>query len=143
MSPNPGTKVYLHIKTVESKPSLWKKIKERISTWNDHLRASSKSLKAHFAIKNSPVQTARFPQKTYHRKFLPGIRTSVSELSRNPLRSLATIFIIALVLSTLSLAIIVSFLTEEAIRIVNTKLDFSIEVQEDITRDQIQPLMRG
>lgn len=77
----------------------------------------------------------------YRKKLFPGIRTSMAELSRNPLRSLATIFIIALVLSTLSLAIIVSFLTEEAIRIVNTKLDFSIEVQDTASLDDLQPLI--
>ncbi len=143
MPPSESTKVYLHIKTVEKKPSLWKKLKGKLQVWRDHFKASSEALKSRFPKQERTPAIVRMPvkAKAYRRKILPGITTSLSEIFRNPLRSLATIFIIALVLSTLSLAIIVSFLTEEAIRIVNTKLDFSIEVKDNVTLDQIQPLM--
>lgn len=67
---------------------------------------------------------------------------SLYELRRNILRSLATILIISLVLSTLSIALVVSFLTEAGISIINTKIDTSIEIQETATFDAVQPLIQ-
>ncbi len=67
---------------------------------------------------------------------------SLHELRRNILRSLATILIISLVLSTLSIALVVSFLTEAGISIINTKIDTSIEIQETATFDAVQPLIQ-
>ncbi len=133
-----GTKVYLHIKTVESKPSFWQKVMGKLKELSQKIKASMASLK-HKVLSKKVLAIPKVKQ--YRNGNFRGFAMSIAELARNPLRSLATIFIIALVLSTLSLAIIVSFLTEEAITIVNTKLDFSIEVKDNVPLDQVQPLI--
>ena len=80
--------------------------------------------------------------KTWFSHWQTGLGRSLVELRRNILRSLATILIISLVLSTLSIALIVSFVTEQGIRIINTKIDLNVEILENVALDKINPLIK-
>lgn len=81
-------------------------------------------------------------QSSWFKHWQKSLGSSLVELRRNILRSLAIIFIISLVLSTLSIALLVSFITEQGIGIINTKIDLSVEVLDNVTLDKINPLIQ-
>lgn len=107
-------------------PHIVKKLKNRATT------ESSQGLKL----------KATNTKKNWFSHWQTSLGRSLVELRRNILRSLATILIISLVLSTLSVAMIVSFVTEQGIKIINTKIDLSVEVLDNVSLDKINPLIK-
>lgn len=145
--PSPDKKVYLHITSLEKKTTIGTKAKSASISFAKkahssllHVGGSVKKILAkrkHFAAVQ-PEEKIIPPQNA----FLKGLGRSGRELRRNPFRSIATVFIMALVLTTIGTAIFVSFITEQAIKIVNEKLDISIEVQNSAALDQVQDIVK-
>lgn len=140
-------KVYLHVTSIEKKPTIVAKTQATVkkagtkgraffSTFATKLR-STFSKKRQFSV----VKAQGTVEKKTSGVFFV-LKKSIRELRRNFLRSLATIFIMALVLTTIGTAVLVSFITEQAIQIVNAKLDISVEVQDAATLDQVQVLIK-
>ncbi len=144
---HPDKKVYLHITSVKKKPSVTAKVKaasvqavRQVKPVMTSLVTKAKTLfsqRKHFEAVR-PENKASFSSNSLWR----ALQKSGRELRRNPFRTLATIFIMSLVLTTIGTAILVSFITEQAIKIVNEKLDISIEVQASAPLDQVQALVR-
>ena len=137
-------KVYLHIKTVEKKPTLTTKTKVIASSLSTRFQNLIKKSKERLSQKRKHFSAVKPGLRSTNRgaSSFAALRKSFKELRRNFLRSIGTIFIIALVLITIGTAIIVSFITEEAINIVDAKLDVSIEVQDNASLDKVQELIR-
>ncbi|MBI4835997.1 MAG: FtsX-like permease family protein [Candidatus Abawacabacteria bacterium] len=140
-------KVYLQVTSLKKEPSIASKGTTALhSVWQS---AKEKSIKLSTKIKSQLFRRKHFsaigPQaetETHKTSFTSASLKTLRELRRNFLRSVATVFIMALVLTTIGTAIIVSFITEEAIRIVNAKLDVSIEVQENVPLEKVQTLIK-
>ncbi len=156
-TPSPHTKIYLRVEKTETSPkhnklkSAWGSIKKAgitsahfLKTKNPFRQQSKLSVSkpADPSISAPIALKAKNNAKTWFSHWQTGLGRSLVELRRNILRSLATILIISLVLSTLSIALIVSFVTEQGIRIINTKIDLNVEILETVTLDKINPLIK-
>jgi cell division transport system permease protein len=153
---SPHTKIYLKVEqeqpAVKTKAGnkTWTRIKKSplfsAQFWQSknpfpHIRKRFQKKTSLTATQDLKLK-ATASKKTWFQHWQTSLGRSLVELRRNILRSLATILIISLVLSTLSVAMIVSFVTEQGIKIINTKIDLSVEVLDTVTLDKINPLIK-
>lgn len=155
-TPSPHTKIYLRVDKTAASPKqsklkhAWTSIKKAGATSAHFLKTRNPFGKQAKLSTNVADPTPAGPialkaknnAKTWFSHWQTGLGRSLVELRRNILRSLATILIISLVLSTLSIALIVSFVTEQGIRIINTKIDLNVEILENVALDKINPLIK-
>ncbi len=156
-TPSPHTKIYLRVEKTAETPK-HSRLKGALANVKKTAVSSARFLKTknpfhkrpQLNIGKPPESSTSVPialkaknnAKTWFSHWQTGLGRSLIELRRNILRSLATILIISLVLSTLSIALIVSFVTEQGIRIINTKIDLNVEILENVTLDKINPLIK-
>lgn len=153
---SPHTKIYLKVEQEQPAPKvkavnpIWANLKKSplftAHFWRNKnpFPAIAKSFKKvpSSESKQDLKLKASTVQKSWFSHWQTSLGRSLVELRRNILRSLATILIISLVLSTLSVAMIVSFVTEQGIKIINTKIDLSVEVLDNVSLDKINPLIK-
>lgn len=153
---SPHTKIYLKVEQEQPAPQakvvnpIWTKLKKSPFFTAHFWR--SKNPFPHIVKRFKKTVTtasrqdlklkATTTKKNWFSHWQTSLGRSLVELRRNILRSLATILIISLVLSTLSVAMIVSFVTEQGIKIINTKIDLSVEVLDNVSLDKINPLIK-
>ncbi len=158
-TPTPHTKIHLRVEKTspEKKENIFTTIKtsvRKVPTVIKNIAQKVKPLKsasvnkgpivaAPASIEEGPVKLKVIsPKPKWFSQWQLSLGRSLTELRRNILRSLAIVFIISLVLSTLSVAIMVSFITEQGIQIINNKIDLNIEIQDNVSLDQINPLIQ-